>query len=152
MSSSDPSGKSDGSAWLLATSTEGGYSVHFPAAFEEFTETGGDDTRHVLKCFFGDYKTFKACKYVFQDATKAKNKYRKIMGNYEFFADALTDATWQSHPSFKASLSNSGEHGEVFALRVKSAVFLLLVSDNETPDCPNLAAMSRRFFDSLSLA
>lgn len=143
---------SDGPDWLPATSAAGGYSVLFPAAGEGFSETEDDVTRHELECFYGDYKKFLARKYVFSDARKARKKYLKMRENYEFFAESFTDATWQSHPSFTARLSNSGEHGEVFALRVKSAVFLLLVSDNETPDCPNLAAMSRRFFDSLSLA
>lgn len=136
---------SDGQAWLPATSAAGSYSVLFPAAGDEFSETEGDETRHVLECFYGDYKKFLVRKYVFTDAWKAGKKYLKMRENYEFFADVLTDATWQSHPSFTASLSNSGEHGEVFALRVESAVFLLGVSDYETPDCPNLAVMSRFF-------
>jgi hypothetical protein len=151
MAGNEPAEESVAPAWLPAGFADGGGFVCFPAAFDAFTETEGDEIRHVLECYHGDYKKFLARKYVFPDARKAGKKYRKIKDNYGFFADQLTESTCQSNPSFAASLSNSGECGEVFAVRVKSAIFLLIVSDNETPDCPNLEAMSRRFFDSLLL-
>lgn len=96
ISGSGQAGMSAAAEWIAATSADGGYSVLFPAACEGFSETEGDETRHVLECFYGDYKKFLVRKYVFADARRARKKYLKIRENYGFFAESLSDATWQS--------------------------------------------------------
>lgn len=141
-------GTLDQSGWVLAASTEGGYSVRLPCPFDDVTETQGAEKRYVLKCFYGDYKKFVVTKYKYQNFEQAKQKFLKIRENIELLF-SVNEATYQGNPSITSSDSTPGECFYMQTIHAKSDVIFMIVSDNETPKCRNLEAMSRQFFNSL---
>lgn len=149
-------GKPDASGWLTATSTEGGYSVRLPCAYNDFTMNGYNPAEPVEKgytvgCMQANQKKFSATRLRYRNGAKDAQAFFDKAGQMGQTPGAkVSKGSFKKMPLLDVRSADETRCGFLRFVQL-GADNLVMVVEAPAAACAGLDAQAATFFKSLTL-